>query len=171
MASPPRLIFSVGGCQARLVRRGGVCECWDMTAPSPRRWIDRLADLHPLLAPPPPIAEPHETRAPAARAENAAQKPGGEATLKARQWAARNAEMSAARKADADAARKSRQSEAQRKLGDYENDFATWAGIAIVVVLTLLGLFLIFRLIEQSRLEDCLLAHRHYCDEAAGIHR
>jgi hypothetical protein len=41
---------------------------------------------------------------------------------------------------------------------------AVWAGIAIVAIIVAFGVFLIFRMIDESRIEDCLLAHRHNCD-------
>jgi len=106
-----------------------------MTTPTPREWIERLGRLHPLLKVPPPVSD----------------------------WAARQAKIDAASKLDAEAARRSRDEVARRKERDYDNDVVTWAGIAIVAVIVTLGLFLVFRLIDESRLEDCLLAHRHNC--------
>jgi hypothetical protein len=105
-------------------------------------WLERLRQLHPLLeAPPPPPSE----------------------------WAARQAEIDAASKADRDPARRSRDALArQRERHDDNTATTTWAGIVIVAVIALLGLFVTFRLIEQGRLEDCLLAHRSNCDGVLG---
>lgn len=100
-------------------------------------WLERLRQLHPLLeAPPPPPSE----------------------------WAARQAEIDAASKADREAARRSREAAARQRERHYDNHATTWAGIIVVAVIALLGLFVAFRLIEQGRLEDCLLAHRSNCD-------
>jgi len=100
-------------------------------------WLERLRQLHPLLeAPPPPVSE----------------------------WAARQAEIDAASKADAEAARRSREATLRQRERHYDNRVTTWAGIVIVAVVALLGLFITFCLIEKARLEDCLLAHRSNCN-------
>ncbi len=104
-------------------------------------WLERLRQLHPLLeAPPPPPSE----------------------------WAARQAEIDAASKADREAARRSRDAVARQRERHYDNNATTWAGIVIVAVIALLGLFVTFSLIEQGRSEDCLLAHRTNCDGLLG---
>jgi uncharacterized membrane protein len=89
--------------------------------------------------------------------------PRGPVNPVARRWAARQAEIAAARAADA-AAMAQRQDEAQRRLeAGYGNRLATWAGLGIAALLALGGLFLIERLIQGNRLDDCLLAHRQTC--------
>jgi hypothetical protein len=104
-------------------------------------WLERLRQLHPLLeAPPPPPSE----------------------------WAARQAEIDAASKADRETARPSRDALARQRVRHDDSHATTWAGIVIVAVIALLGLFVTFRLIEQGRLEDCLLAHRNNCDGVLG---
>ena len=108
-----------------------------MKTSTPSNWVERLQELHPLL--------------------KAAPRPASD-------WAARKAEMDAAMKADAEAARRTRDEIAPRKERGYDNHATTWAGLAAVVVIAALGLFITFRLIEESRLEDCLLAHRQNCD-------
>jgi hypothetical protein len=79
------------------------------------------------------------------------------------QWAARQAEFDAASKADADAARRAREAAAEARERDYDNEGTTRAGMVVVVALALLGLFVTFRLIRESQLEDCLLGHRYNC--------
>ncbi len=107
-----------------------------MTTPAPPNWIERLRRLHPLLKDRPTAWD----------------------------WAARQAEIDAASKVDATTARRAREDAARRKDRDYDDESATWVGIAVVVVIAILGLFVAFRLIEESQLEDCLLAHRHNCE-------
>jgi len=102
-------------------------------------WLERLRQLHPLLEAPPPPSD----------------------------WAARQAEIDAASKADAEAARRSRDAVARVRERHYDNQATTWAGIAIAAVMVLLGLFVTFRLIEQGRLEDCMLAHRSNCESVS----
>jgi hypothetical protein len=100
-------------------------------------WLDRLERLHPLLG--------------RRRAGSA--------------WTVRQAEIDAARRIDQDAARRSREAAARQVEREYDNTPATWAAVAIVIIVAVLGLWLVFRLIEESRLEDCILAHRHTCDQ------
>ena len=108
-----------------------------MAKPEPPHWIERLRELHPLLkAPPPPPTK----------------------------WAERQAEIDAA--SDVVAAKRRRQREEAARLHerDYDNDRVTWiAGIAIVIIVAI-GVFVTHRLIQESRLEDCLLAHRSNCE-------
>jgi hypothetical protein len=84
-----------------------------MTTPTLPKWIERLQQLHPLLKAPPPVSD----------------------------WAARQAEIDAASKVDAEAACGSRDKVARRKEREYDNDATTWAGVAIVVVIVIVGLF------------------------------
>jgi hypothetical protein len=100
------------------------------------KWLDRLRQLHPLLTPPPRRSD----------------------------WAARQAEIDAASRIDRDAARKARETAARRAERDYDNDGATGAAIAVIIIVAALGLWLVFRLIAESRMEDCLIAQRHNCD-------
>lgn len=100
------------------------------------KWLDRLKRLHPLLASPPPPSD----------------------------WAARQAEIDAASRIDRDAALKARQAAAHERERDYDNDGVTLAAIVVIVIVAALGLWLVFRLIAESRMEDCLLAQRHNCD-------
>jgi hypothetical protein len=99
-------------------------------------WLERLRQLHPLLEAPPPVSE----------------------------WAARQAEIDAASKVDGEAARRSRDATLRQRERQYDNHVTTWAGIVIVALVALLGVFITFCLIEKGRLEDCLLAHRSNCD-------
>jgi uncharacterized membrane protein len=81
----------------------------------------------------------------------------------ARRWAAHEQEVQAARAADAETARADAvRIEAQRERG-YDNRIVTWVGLAIALVLVAGGLLLVNRLVDQTRLEDCLLAHRRNC--------
>jgi hypothetical protein len=107
-----------------------------VTTPVRPRWIERFKELHPLLEAPPPLSD----------------------------WAARQKEIDAASKADAERARRSRDEIARERERRYDNDAMTWAGIVVIVLIAIFGLFVTFRLIEGSRLEDCFLAHRHSCD-------
>ncbi len=100
------------------------------------RWLERLRQLHPLLTPPPRLSD----------------------------WAARQAEIDAASKLDQEAARKTREAATRQVERDYDNDSTTWAAVAVLIIVAILGLWLAFRLIAQSRMEDCLLAQRHNCD-------
>ncbi|MGO8920700.1 MAG: hypothetical protein ACLQJR_32805 [Stellaceae bacterium] len=100
------------------------------------KWLDRLRQLHPLLTPPPRRSD----------------------------WAARQAEIDAASKLDQEAARKAREAAARQVERDYDNDSTTWAAIAVIIVVAALSLWVAFRLIAESRLEDCLIAHQHNCD-------
>ena len=88
-----------------------------MKTVTPPNWIERLQELHPLL--------------------KAAPRPASD-------WAARKAEMDAAIKADAEAARRTRDETARRKERDYDNHATNWAGIAVVVVIAVIGLFVTF---------------------------
>ena len=81
----------------------------------------------------------------------------------ARRWAAHEREVQAARAADAETARADAvRLEAQRERG-YDNRIVTWIGLAIALLLVVGGLLLINRLVDQTRLEDCVMAHRHNC--------
>lgn len=102
-----------------------------------RKWLERLQQLHPLLGPPPRVSD----------------------------WAARQAEIDAASRLDGAAAREARDRAARQTERDYDNNSTTWAAIAAIIIIAGIGLWLVFRMIEQSRLEDCLLAHRHNCDQ------
>lgn len=101
------------------------------------KWLERLGRLHPLLNRPRRVSD----------------------------WAARQAEIDAASRHDRDAARRAREAAAQQAERDYDNGATTWAAILVVVIVAALGLWLVFRMIEESRLEDCLLAHRRGCDQ------
>lgn len=107
-----------------------------MTTPPPPEWIERLQLLHPLLKAPPRRSA----------------------------WATRQARIDEASKKDAAAARQARAEIARRRERDYDNAGVTWAGFAIIAFIVLIGVFLIFRLFDESKIEDCLLAHRHNCD-------
>jgi hypothetical protein len=99
-------------------------------------WLDRLRRLHPLLTPPPRRSD----------------------------WAARQAEIDAASKLDQEASRKTREAAARQIEREYDNDSTTWAAVAVLIIVAFLGLWLAFRLIAQSRMEDCLIAQRHNCE-------
>ncbi len=136
-----------------------------MNTQLPRGWVERLKELHPLLHPPSAGVDGERAReAPAANGD-ARGKAGKGATLKAREWQARKAEMDAAAAADAAAARERRAHESRRIEKEYDNGFATWAGVAVAVIAALVGLFLVERLIQESKLENCLASHRAYCDQ------
>ncbi|HYB08158.1 MAG TPA: hypothetical protein VEJ16_00635 [Alphaproteobacteria bacterium] len=107
-----------------------------MTTPTHKDWIDRLGELHPLL-----------------KARPAASK-----------WAARQAEIDAAIKIDEEAARLARDDRVREKERRYNNRTSFWASFVIVVVVAILGIYVVFRLIEETQIENCLLAHRHNCD-------
>lgn len=106
-----------------------------MTADT-RKWLERLQRLHPLLGPP-----------------------------RVSDWAVRQAEIDAASRQDSAAARQERERAARQAERDYDNDATTWAAVVALIIVAGIGLWLAFRMIEQSRLEDCLLAHRHNCDQ------
>jgi hypothetical protein len=101
------------------------------------KWLERLERLHPLLGRPRPMSD----------------------------WAARQAEIDAASRRDAEAARRARAAAARQTERDYDNGVMTLAAIAAVIIVAALALWLVFRLIDEARLEDCLLAHRHGCDQ------
>lgn len=101
------------------------------------KWLDRLERLHPLLRRPPQVSD----------------------------WAARQAEIDTASRIDQAAARRAREAAARQVERDYDNTAATWAAVIVVAVVAVLGLWLVFRVIEESRFEDCLLAHRRSCDQ------
>lgn len=101
------------------------------------KWLERLERLHPLL-----------TR-----------------SRRVSEWSVRQAEIDAASRRDAEAARHAREAAGRQTERDYDNSSVTWAAIAAVIIIALLGLWLAFRMIEESRLEDCLLAHRRNCDQ------
>jgi anti-sigma-K factor RskA len=101
------------------------------------KWLDRLERLHPLLRRPPQLSD----------------------------WAARQAEIDAASRIDEAAARRVREAAAQQVERDYDNTAATWTAVVVVMIVAVLGLWLVFRVIEESRFEDCLLAHRRSCDQ------
>ena len=105
--------------------------------PDSGKWLDRLQQLHPLLKPPPAASN----------------------------WAARQAEIDAARLAERVAARKAHEEAARRSERDYDNSAVTWAAVVALVIIAGFGLWLVFRMVAQSRLEDCLLAHRHNCEQ------
>jgi hypothetical protein len=107
-----------------------------VTTPVRPKWIERFKELHPLLEAPPPLSD----------------------------WAAREAEFDAASKADAEAARRARDEVARERERRYDNDTMTWVGIVLLLAIAALGLFVTFRLVEGSRIEDCLLAHHHNCE-------
>jgi hypothetical protein len=118
------------------------------------RWIEHLKDIHPLLAlPGRPAVE-----------SGAGDKAEGGASLSARRWAANKIEMDTASATDAAVAREERERAARRREEGYDNPFVTWAGLAAAVVIGILGYLPVEHLIQQSRLEDCLLAHRHSCE-------
>lgn len=101
------------------------------------KWVERLERLHPLLR------RPRRTS----------------------DWAARQAEIDAASRLDAEAARRARAAASHQAERDYDNNAATLAAVAAVIVVAALALWLVFRMIDEARLEDCLLAHRHGCDQ------
>lgn len=78
-------------------------------------------------------------------------------------WAARQAEIDAAVARDGRTARKSAEAALERKLRDYSNEAATFGGLAIAIVLTVLGFCLIDILREEASFEDCVLQGRHNC--------
>ncbi len=45
-----------------------------------------------------------------------------------------------------------------------DTGWGTFMGFAIACLLALIGLFILFQLVDGTRLEDCLLAHRHNCE-------
>ena len=100
------------------------------------KWLDRLHHLHPLLRPGPRVSA----------------------------WAERQAEIDAASEAERAAARAASEKAARRREREYDNDVTTWAAVLAILLVAGLGLWLVFHLIAESRLEDCLLAHRHNCD-------
>ena len=107
-----------------------------MTTPTRQDWIERLRELHPLLKTRPPVTK----------------------------WAARQAEIDAAVKVDEAAARRARDDLAREKEREYHNRASFWGAFAIVAIIAIVGLFVVFRLIEETQIENCLLAHRHNCD-------
>src|ERR1700720_413859 len=109
---------------------------------SSNRWIEHLKDIHPLLAPHRPAVE-----------SGADDKAEGGVSLSARRWAANKIEMDAASAADAAVAREERDRAARRREEGYHNPFVTWAGLAVAVVIGILGYLLVEHLIQQSRLE------------------
>jgi len=127
---------------------------------SSNRWIEHLKDIHPLLAPP---SQPVK-KVPAVES-GAGDKAEGGASLSARRWAANKIEMDAASAADAAVVREEREKAARLREEGYNNPFVTWTGFAVAVVIGILGYLLVVHLIQESRLEDCLLAHRHSCDQ------
>jgi hypothetical protein len=62
-------------------------------------------------------------------------------------------------------ARRRRVEHATRQEREYHNDFATWASLVTALALAVLGFFLVQRLGEEGRLEDCLFQGRHNCDQ------
>ncbi|MBV9522012.1 MAG: hypothetical protein JO010_04425 [Alphaproteobacteria bacterium] len=57
---------------------------------------------------------------------------------------------------------------AQRDREEDDRRTASLAGIAMILVLAVIGLFLIQKLAAQSKLEDCLLQGRTNCAPIAG---
>ena len=130
-----------------------------MPTSSSNRWIERLKDLHPLLMP----SKGSVPKGPTAE-RGEGDKAGEGASPSARRWAAEKIEMDAAAAADDAAASVKREREARRREEEYDNPFVTWAGFAVAAVIAVLGLLLVEHLIQQSRLEDCLLAHHSNCE-------
>jgi hypothetical protein len=55
--------------------------------------------------------------------------------------------------------------------GDADRQTATLAGLAIALLLVVVGLFLVQELRAKARVEDCLLAGRRDCDAALAVRR
>jgi hypothetical protein len=92
-----------------------------------------------------------------------ADEPDRGASEAARQFAAREREMQAARAAEDAIAREAEASIHDRRVAGYDNRLVAWAGLAIALLLVIVGMIVVNRLIDQNRLEDCVMAHRHDC--------
>jgi len=84
----------------------------------------------------------------------------------ARAFVAREREVRAARAAEDAVARDTAERMERERAAEYDNRPVAWIGIAVALLLVIAGWFLINRLIDQNRLEDCVMAHRHDC---AGV--
>jgi hypothetical protein len=63
----------------------------------------------------------------------------------------------------------------RRTLSDEQRDAdrqtATLAGLAVALLLVVVGLFLVQELRAKARVEDCLLAGRRDCDRVLAVRR
>jgi len=59
----------------------------------------------------------------------------------------------------------------QDEQADADRQTASLAGLAITLLLVVIGLFLVRELAAKSLVEDCLLAGRHNCDAVVATVR